>query len=82
MEIWQQMELIFRAHMTAGHHITKMLLNVVSKADFDKLAKFGKQDFMLPDQDANRITAFRIKEIAPETAPIPETQLGIPLEAL
>jgi hypothetical protein len=78
-EIWRQMELIHRAHIQAGFHLTKLLLNVVRTADFRDLIRLGTMTFKLPDRDAGRMTAFRIKSISSETVPIPSSKIGIPL---
>ncbi len=80
-DIWQQMEIISRAHIQAGFYITKLLLNVVRTSNLDELIRLGTMEFELQDKDAGRITAFRIISISSETIKISSSKTGIPFNA-
>jgi hypothetical protein len=76
---WKMMEIIGNAHQRAGMQIRKMLLEKVEKSDLAALKRTGKMDFELADDSSISITAFQIKEIAPETMQVLHWQIGDPI---
>jgi len=81
-DIWQQMRVINQAHIKAGRHVTKLLLNIAREADLEELMRLGIMEFELPDKDAGTITAFRIRALSDrhETVLVSPTKIGIPVD--
>lgn len=81
-DIWQQMSLITQAHIKAGHHVTKLLLELVKKTDLNDLIQQGIMEFELTDKDAGVLIAFRVKALSDprDTVLVSPTRIGIPCD--
>ena len=81
-DFWQQMSLITQAHIKAGHHVTKLLLELVKRTDLNDLIQQGIMEFELTDKDAGILIAFRIKALSDphDTVLVSPTKIGIPFD--
>jgi len=69
-KLWNIMGEIRKAHSKAGFRIREMLLEQVNKADLEKLSRYGIMEFELADQDAGKLSAFRVKDVAKNTTEV------------
>lgn len=79
-EYWKVACAIDRAHRRAGHHIRKLLLRQVLKADLKELERMGRMDFELSEADGGSLTAFRITDVSPEQYLVSVSRIGHPFE--
>lgn len=80
-DYWKTMEVIDRAHKSAGFHIRKLLLEKVKKSNLEKLERLGMMEFQIPDEDAGSITAFRIIAISDKVMQVSTIRIGYPFSA-
>jgi hypothetical protein len=80
-EIWQTMELISSAHLSAGSQLRKRLLALVDAIPPDEFRKRGKIEFKLEDDDDDaKLTAYRVEDMLPGTYKVAYTQIGVPFK--
>jgi len=73
-KIWQTMGDIDAMHRRAGKMIRRRLIEQVRDADLEKLEKSGRLDFVLPEAEGGRLTAFRVEARAPTIDSIPASR--------
>lgn len=73
---WETMRAIDIAHKKAGFYIRDMLLKQVNESDLKTLERRGRMSFELPDKDAGRLTAFRVKSRSPQTYTMAASKIG------
>jgi hypothetical protein len=71
---------IENAHIKAGHHIRKLLLEEVRKSNLKQLEQQGKINFQLSEAYSGSMTAFRVVEINTETTRIPYSKIAHPFQ--
>ena len=81
MKYWNLMGELDSAHRKAGFEIREQLEDQVEASDLSVLEAMGRADFTLP-QGGGALTAFRVEEISPDTARVPEQQLGNPMKII
>ena len=74
---WKAMGALEAAHRRAGFEIRERLEQQAEAADLGSLETYGMADFSLPE-GGGALTAYRVDEVSPTTAAIPEQQLGRP----
>jgi hypothetical protein len=79
-QFWHDAGLIRRAHVRAGHHIRRLLMQEVLAASRKHLYERGMVGFELAEADGGSLTAFRIESIDPGTRQVPVHQTGYPLK--
>jgi hypothetical protein len=75
-EFWNDMRAIALAHLQAGQHIRKLLLNEVSAADFEELERSGKIDFELFGAKEKSMAIVRVISVSPETISVPVSKIN------
>lgn len=78
---WNLMGELDSAHRKAGFEIREQLEDQVEASDLSVLEAIGRADFTLP-QGGGALTAFRVEEISPDTARVPEQQLSNPMKVI
>jgi hypothetical protein len=73
---WAITRTIRAAHLHAGKVIRDLLLRRVKATDVEHLRKEGRLDFVLPEAQGGRLTAFGIEGRAPTTTRVPGSRLG------
>jgi hypothetical protein len=73
---WRGAEIIDSAHRSAGFHIRKLLLKRVQRSDLSALEKDGLMTFELPEIGCGNLTAFRVIDLAPNSATVPANKIG------
>lgn len=74
---WSKMRFIDSAHRKAGMVIRRLLLQEISRADLDQLARIGRMEFHLSDQDSGSLTAFRVESVSHTSVHMPSWRLGV-----
>lgn len=67
---------IENAHIKAGHHLRKLLLEEVHKSNFKQLQQQGKINFQLSSAASGSMTAFRVVDINTETTRVPYSKIA------
>lgn len=73
---WSMMRGIRTAHLRAGMMIRRRLVERVKTADLPRLQKEGRLDFLLPEAEGGRLSAFRVEGRAPATTTVHASRIG------
>ncbi|MEZ5343572.1 MAG: hypothetical protein R2706_19700 [Acidimicrobiales bacterium] len=77
-ELWATMQTIRRAHLKAGAHIRRQLIERAGKVEPQELQLAGHMEFSLEDGGGS-LTAYRVEEVRPERLTAFASQLDRPL---
>lgn len=75
---WKMMGDIHAAHQRSGQAIRKRLLEQVRATDVTALVKTGRMEFVLPEAEGGRLTAFRVEGRSPHLDLVPASRCGHP----
>jgi hypothetical protein len=73
---WTLMRTIRAAHLKAGMAIRRRLLERVRAANLRELRKEGRLDFVLPEAEGGKLSAFKVEGRAPTTTWVPSSRVG------
>ncbi len=79
-EHWYAVRALRAAHHVAGSKIRRMLIGVITAANFAELEREGTFDFELEAMDAGKLTAFRVLGQSEATHEVPRNRLGRPYQ--